>query len=93
MLSTDTRAFMWTYDRLDEDHELEHFFSGFRSSKVVIDRIDPLPSLTEEGMRKLYSTLRGSLDRTFLVRFAACTCQILASNDMPEARRPRTHTP
>jgi hypothetical protein len=43
----DTRAFMWTFDCLDEDHELERFFSGlpgFRSSKVVND---PLPSLTE----------------------------------------------
>src|SRR6266702_3311082 len=43
----DTRAFMWTFDSLDEDHELERFFAGlpgFRSSKVVDD---PLPSLTE----------------------------------------------
>ena len=34
----DARAFMWTFDCLDEDHELESFFSGlpgFRSSKVV----------------------------------------------------------
>jgi hypothetical protein len=61
----DTRAFMWTLDCLDEDHELEHFFSGlpgFRSSTVVKD---PLPSLTEGQMRKLYETLRGLLDRTF----------------------------
>ena len=32
----DARAFMWTFDSLDEDHELEHFFSalpGFRGSK------------------------------------------------------------
>ena len=61
----DTRAFMWTFDCLDEDHELESFFSGlpgFRSSKVVND---PLPSLTEEEMRKLYGALRGLLVRTF----------------------------
>ena len=61
----DTRAFMWTLDCLDEDHELEHFFSGlpgFRSSKVVSD---PLPCLTEEEMWKLYGALRGLLDRTF----------------------------
>jgi hypothetical protein len=34
----DTRAFMWTFDSLDEDHELERFFSGlpgFYGSKVV----------------------------------------------------------
>ena len=61
----DTRAFMWTFDCLDEDHELERFFSGlpgFRSSKVVED---PLPSLTEEGILKLYWALRGLLDRSF----------------------------
>src|SRR6202012_4172963 len=61
----DTRAFMWTFDCLDEDHELERFFSGlpsFRSSKVVDD---PLPSLTEEDKWKLYMAIRGLLDRTF----------------------------
>ena len=61
----DTRAFMWTFDCLDEDHELERFFSGlpgFRSSKVVND---PLPGLTEEGILKLYWALRGLLDRSF----------------------------
>ena len=61
----DTRAFMWTFDCLDEDHELESFFSGlpgFRTSKVVKD---PLPCLTEEEMLKLYGTLDGLLDRTF----------------------------
>ena len=61
----DTRAFMWTLNCLDEDHELESFFSAlpeFRSSKVVKD---PLPSLTEDEMRKLYGALRGLLERTF----------------------------
>ena len=61
----DTRACMWTFDCLDEDHELERFFSGlpgFRSSKVVND---PLPGLTEEEMQKLYWALHGLLDRTF----------------------------
>ena len=59
-----TRAFMWTFDCLDEDHELERFFSGLpgiRSSTVVDD---PLPSLTEEEKWKLYRGLRGLLDRT-----------------------------
>ena len=62
----DTRAFMWTFDCLDEDHELEHFFAGlpsFRSSKVVKD---PLPLLTEEERSKLYEGLHGLLNRTFL---------------------------
>ena len=61
----DTRAFLWTFNCLDEDHELERFFSGlpsFRSSKVVDD---PLPGLTEDQMLKLSSALLGLLDRTF----------------------------
>jgi hypothetical protein len=61
----DTRAFMWTFDSLDEDHELEHFFSGlpgFRSSRVVTD---PLHSLTEEEKLKLDRALIGLLKRTF----------------------------
>jgi hypothetical protein len=62
----DTRAFMWTFDCLDEDHELERFFSGlpgFRSSNFVDD---PFPSLTKEEKWKIYKVLRGLLDRTFL---------------------------
>ena len=58
------RAFMWTFDCLDEDHELESFFTGlpgFCSSKVVDD---PLPSLTEEENSKLSGALCGLLDRT-----------------------------
>ena len=61
----DTHAFMWTLDCLDEDHELERFFSGlpgFRNSKVVKD---PLPSLTQKEKQKLYGALDGLLDRTF----------------------------
>jgi hypothetical protein len=60
----DTRVFMWTFDSLDEDHELERFFSGlpgFRSSKVVKD---PLPHLTSEQEEKLLETWVGLLDRT-----------------------------
>ena len=59
------RAFMWTFDSLDEDHELERFFSdlpGFRRSNVVDD---PLPSLPFEQRLKLYDTLVGLIDRTF----------------------------
>ena len=61
----DTCAFLWTFDCLDEDHELERFFSGlpgFRSSKVVDD---PLPGLTYEQRWKLSTALVGLLDRTF----------------------------
>ena len=61
----DARTFMWTFDCLDEDHELERFFfglPGFRSSNVVDD---PLPSLTEEEKSKLYEGLHGLLDHTF----------------------------
>ncbi|KAN0128008.1 hypothetical protein V8E53_014185 [Lactarius tabidus] len=60
----DTRAFMWTFDCLDEDHELERFFSGlpgFRSSKVVKD---PLPDLTLDQQEKLLNALIGLSDRT-----------------------------
>jgi hypothetical protein len=60
----DTRAFLWTFDSLDEDHELERFFSGlpgFRSSKVVKD---PLPNLTLTQQKNLFITLIGLLDRT-----------------------------
>ena len=60
-----TRAFMWTFDCLDEDHELERFFAGlpgFRTSNIVND---PVPSLTDEEKSKLSEGLRGLLDRTF----------------------------
>jgi hypothetical protein len=61
----DTRAFMWTFDCLDEDHELERFFyglPGFRNSKLVGD---PLPSLSSAQQWKLYEALTGFMDRTF----------------------------
>ena len=53
----DTRAFMWTFDCLDEDHELERFFAGlpgFRGSKMVKD---PLPDLTFEQQDKILQAL------------------------------------
>ena len=63
--SINARAFMWTFERLDEDRELERFFSGlpgFRSSKFVKD---PLPSLTYGQKWELGHALIGLLDRTF----------------------------
>jgi hypothetical protein len=62
----DTRAFMWTFDSLDEDHELERFFSGlpgFRRSRVVVD---PLPSLKYEQKQKFSEALKWLLDVTLL---------------------------
>jgi hypothetical protein len=61
----DTRAFLWTFDSLDEDHELERFFSGlpgFRNSKKVED---PLPHLAPEEEEKLVNAWIGLSDRTF----------------------------
>ncbi len=55
----DARAFLWTFDSLDEDNELERFFSGlpgYRSSEVVGHL---LLSLTEEQKRKLSTALLG----------------------------------
>ena len=61
----DTRAFMWTFDCLDEDHELERFFAGlpgFRSSKMVKN---PFLDLTSEQQEKLLNALIGLSDRTY----------------------------
>ena len=61
----DTRALLWMFDSLDEDHELERFFAGlpgFHSSKVVDD---PLSRLTEQQKWRLRQALTGLLDRTF----------------------------
>jgi hypothetical protein len=60
----DIRLFRWTFDCLDEDHELERFFAGlpgFRSSKVVAD---PLPRLFSDQRWRLSQALTGLLDRT-----------------------------
>ena len=61
----DTRAFLWTFDSSDKDHELERFFSGlpgFRDSNVSRD---PLPGLAEERKEQLFTVLIGLLGRTF----------------------------
>ena len=61
----DTRALMWTFGRLDEDHELVRFFSGlpgFHSSKVVKD---PLRGLTNEQKLEIFTAVIRFLDRTF----------------------------
>jgi hypothetical protein len=61
----DGRALMWTYESLDEDDELELFFSGipdFCSSKVVHD-----PQSSFEGLRnwRVADALVGFLERTW----------------------------
>ena len=64
-LEIDARALMWTFDRLDEDHELELFFSGlpgFHNSKVVKE---PLCCLDDEKKPRIFIAMIGFLDRTF----------------------------
>ncbi len=61
----DTRAFMRTFESLNEDDELERFFAGlpgFRNSKVVSN---PLPDLTEEQQSSIFGELIDFMDRTF----------------------------
>ena len=61
----DARALMWTFGRLDEDHELQRFFSGlpgFHNSRVLKQ---PLHSLDEEQKLQLLTATIGLLDRTF----------------------------
>ena len=61
----DTRALMWTFGRLDEDHELVRFFSGlpgFHTSRVLKD---PLRGLTDEQKLEIFTAIIGFLDRTF----------------------------
>jgi len=81
----DTRAFMWTFDILDEDHELERFFSGlpgFRISKVVGD---PLPGLTWEQKGRLCQAVIGLFDRTFSSNLLP---ESVKSREPSSARRP-----
>jgi hypothetical protein len=64
-LEIDACAFMWTFDSLDEDHKLEHFFyglPGFHRSKVL--KV-PLRFLnTWQNLRLLEAAIR-LLDCTF----------------------------
>ena len=60
----DTRALMWTFGRLDEDHELARFFSGlpgFHTSKAVTQ---PLRGIKDWEKLKLLTAIIGFLDRT-----------------------------
>jgi Family of unknown function (DUF6535) len=60
----DGRVLKWTFDALDEDHELEQFFEGipgFRGSKVVNA---PRRILAELDNSTLTAAFEGFLDRT-----------------------------
>ncbi|KAI0255032.1 hypothetical protein BJV78DRAFT_1279643 [Lactifluus subvellereus] len=60
----DSRALMWTFDTLDEDHELERFFAGIpglRDSTVVNS---PLDIFFRPYGKKLSDTLIGFMGRT-----------------------------
>jgi len=72
----DGRALMWTYEALDEDHELEQFFAGlpgFCGSKVVDN---PQPSL--DGLRswKVGEAFSGFLERTWTSNLVSETTKI-----------------
>ena len=72
----DGRALMWTYESLDEDHELEQFFAGipgFCSSNVVDDPQSSLDSLRSETVA---SALYGFLERTWSSNLVSETIKI-----------------
>ena len=61
----DTRALMWTFDSLDEDHELDRFFSGmpgFHNSRVLKQ---PLHDLDDQQKLSLLEAVIRLLDRAF----------------------------
>ena len=60
----DTRSFTWTFDSLDEDHELDRFFSGlpgFYNSRVLKQ---PLRGLDDQQKLRLLEGAIRLLDRT-----------------------------
>ncbi|KAI0301534.1 hypothetical protein B0F90DRAFT_1628611 [Multifurca ochricompacta] len=61
----DGRALMWTFESLDEDHELEQFFAGipgfFRSTVVK----KPEDAFTTTEVKKMSDTLVGLMRRTW----------------------------
>jgi len=72
----DGRALMWTYESLDEDHELEQFFAGipgFCSSKVVGD---PRSSLDCLRSRTVAEALKEFLERTLSSNLVSETIKI-----------------
>ena len=63
-LEIDIRAFTWTFDCLDEDHELDRFFSGlpgFHNTRMLKE---PLHGLEDREKLRLLEAAIGLLDRT-----------------------------
>ena len=88
----DTRAFLWTFDCLDEDHELERFFAGlpgFRGSTMVKD---PLPDLTWEQREKAFQHFDWTFRPHFLIRLVAGTGQDSENCHLWEGARSRGHS-
>jgi hypothetical protein len=84
----DTRTFLWTFDSLDEDHELERFFAGlpgFRSSKMVKD---PLPDLRRGETGEAFERLDWIVGPHFLLRFIARIGQKSENCHLSESDRP-----
>jgi len=72
----DGRVLMWTYESLDEDHELEQFFAGipgFCSSKVVDNPQSSLDSLRSQSVA---SALKGFLEQTWSSNLVSETIKI-----------------
>ena len=72
----DGRALMWTYESLDEDHELEQFFAGiprFCCSNVVDD-----PNFCLDSLRSwtVAEALKGFLERTWSSNLVSETIKI-----------------
>ena len=60
----DTRAFTWTFESLDEDHELDRFFSGlpgFHNSRILKG---PLYGVDDQQKLRLLEAAIRLLDRT-----------------------------
>ncbi|KAI9433552.1 hypothetical protein H4582DRAFT_2082192 [Lactarius indigo] len=77
-----TRAFMRTFESLNDDDELELFFAGlpgFRNSSS-----NPLPNLTKEQKSRLFEELTRFMARTFLSDILSEPT--IDSEDFPEAR-------
>ena len=78
----ETRAFTWTFDSLDEDHELDRFFSGlpgFHNSRVLKRPLHDLDDwqklrLLEAAIRLLDRTLSSNLLPDHIRRQRADIC-------------------
>ena len=72
----DGRALMWTYESLDEDHEIEQFFAGipgFFTSKMVDN---PHYCLYSLGSETVAEASNGFLERTWSSNLVSETIKI-----------------